>query len=532
MVEADLILSNGIFFTVNSEQPEAEALAIKNDRILAVGKYSEINTYRGKMTRILDLHGAFGCPGFNDSHIHLLDAGLAAEECDLTGVQSIPEVRRIVNNKIRSTAAIAWILGRGWDQDLLLEGEWPDKSMLDRVAYTWPVYLTRKCGCVAWVNSRALMIANITDKTPDPPGGEIVRDPRTGKPTGILKGKAMELVSQYILPPFPDAVNSSIRRAVREVTKYGITTVQDNSSPEALDLFQALLDQDQLTCRITKELPFDINPRLYQQQFIEKQNNLMLRIGCLSATIDGSIASRTAVFSQPYFDDPVQRGLFLMDRERLENLFYFADSRQFQIAVGAVGDAAAHMFLDLYERTSKVNRTKSSRHRLEQAQIVSPGDLSRIKALGVVVSMQPFQCVDDMSWLEARIGPERCHYAHIWRSLKNQGAKLAFGSDWPFGPLNPMLGLYAAVTRRDTLGYPLEGWFPHERLTIEEAIEAYTLGSAYAEFMEKEKGSLEPGKLADIVIVDRNLLQCMEKDSHETVICLCEFHLLLLSICF
>ncbi len=509
--EADLILSNGVFFTVNPEQPEADAVAIKGDRILAVGTYAEINEYRSNRTRILDLQGRFACPGFNDSHVRLLDAGLAKRELDVSGAETVRQVRTILRNKIGSLPSVEWIVGRGWDQDVLLDGKWPDKHMLDRVAFSWPVYLTRKCGNVAWVNSRALLISNITAETRNPPGGEIVKDPRTGKPTGILKGTAMELVAQYIPPPSQNDIRSSIKRVIREVAEHGLTTVQDNSLPVALDLYQELLDKGELTCRITKQFPYDLEQDTFHQ-LGEKLQNPRLRRGALFVPLDGSIASKTAVFIQPYFDNPAERGILHINQEELEDLFYFADSRQYPISVGAFGDAASHMFFNALERSQKVNRSTNRRHRLEYAQIVRPEDILKIKTLDVVVSVQPFHCIDDMRWLEARIGPARCQNAHLWRSLKNQGINLALGSDWPYGPVNPMLGLYAAVTRRDTLGHPLEGWFPKERLTIEEAIEAYTLGSAYAEFMEDEKGSLEPGKLADIVVIDRNLLEIASEE--------------------
>jgi predicted amidohydrolase YtcJ len=515
MPRADLILTNGVFFTVNPQQPGAEALAVKGDRILAIGKYSELEEYRGHETRVVDLRGAFVCPGFNDAHVDLLDGVLASMELDVKGVPTIPRIRRMITDKIRDLGVGEWVLGRGWDQDVLLGGEWPVKYMLDRAAYNWPVFLRRECGHVAWVNTLALKIANITSETPDPPGGEIVRDPGSENPTGLLKGKAIDLITQYFTPVGKDKIRPAIKNTIDELKKYGLTSLQDHGSPEVTELFHDLLEQDKLTCRLTKALPLEMDLEDYRD--IRKQyNGLMLRIGHLYAEFDGRMSSRTAAFLHPYLDEPSNRGFLLVDPETLRKRLLFARNQDCPVAVGAVGDAANQLALDYFQRIENVAVSKNNRFRLEHAQVLNQEALRGIRSLDLVVSAQPFHCIDGLNHFETRIGSERCRYVHAWRSLKNHGAVLAFGSGWPRGPIDPMEGLYAAVTRRDTLGHPLQGWYAQERLTIEEAIEAYTLGSAYAEGMESEKGSLEPGKLADMVVLDRNLLTIAAENIRKT----------------
>lgn len=509
--EADLILTNGVFFTVNPEQPVAEAVAIKGDRILAVGHFSQMNPYRRNTTRILDLKGAFACPGFNDAHINLADGGMAMHELDLTDVNSVAAVRRLVRDQIRNSGVGSWVLGRGWDQDILLEGEWPDKYMLDRVAWDWPVFLRRKCGHMVWVNSLALKIANVTSETPEPTGGVIVKDPRSGNPTGLLKGTAVDLIAQYITPLKTDESRRIVTNAVRGLAKYGLTTVQDHSPPETIELFHELQEKDELTCRLTKAMPSEMESNEYQNAR-NRFDGPMLRVGHLFVEIDGWLSSRTAALFQSYSDDPSNQGMMLVDPDVLKQRLIHADIHHIPVSAGAVGDAANILVLDLYKRIQSISQNENNRYRLEYAQMLNQEALQVLKTLNAVVTTRPFLCIDDLQRFEARIGLDRCRYVHAWRSMKNQGAVLAFASGWPCGPVNPMLGLYAAVTRRDTLGHPLEGWFPKERLTIEEAIEAYTLGSAYAEHMEGEKGSLESGKLADVIVIDRNLLTIAAED--------------------
>jgi len=504
--KADLILKNGVFFTGNALQPKVQAVAIRGDRIVAVGKNEEADRFLGEMTRVIDLGGLFGCPGFNDAHLHFLSGGKSMQEVDLTGASSVREIQRRVLKKLSKLPPGSWVTGRGWDQTLLPGKEWPTRRILDVIAPDVPVCLSRVCGHAALVNSKALRIAGITADTPNPPAGEIMRDPVTGQPTGILKEEAMTLVFQYIPPLSEEAVEMAVERALFEAKRFGVTSVQDNTSARMLEVYQKLLDEGRLTCRISEWPPLREDLKEYKR-LRQKYKGTMIRFGLLKGFADGSMGSRTAAFAEPYLDDPTTRGIPQMTQEELNRLVLGADKEGFQVGVHAIGDEGNRMVLDAYALARQVNGGRDSRHRIEHAQVLKEADLSRFDELGVVASMQPTHCISDMRWAEERIGTQRCRYAYAWRSLKDRGAVLAFGTDWPVEPLNPMLGLYAAVTRRDTLGYPSGGWFPRERVTIEEAIEAYTLGSAYAEFMDEEKGSLEPDKLADIVILDRNLLE-------------------------
>ena len=503
---ADLVLQNGNFFTVCERVPNVQAVAIKGDRILAVGSNDEIARYIQEKTRVINLEGKFGCPGFNDAHVHFVRGGMRMGDVDLKGVDSIREIQRKVLQSVRTLPPGSWLTGGGWDQSCLPDGKWPTSQILDVVAPDVPIFLRRVCGHAALVNRKAILIAGITADTPNPPGGEIVKNPETGQPTGILKEGAMALVSQYIPSPSEETLTDAVMKALAEAGKYGITSIQDKSGAGMLEVYKDLLDRGKLTCRIS--LSSSLKESSEESKRLQKRyRGVMLRFGGLDGILDGSIGAETAAFANPYLDDPINRGMLQWTQDELNGLVLLADKEGFQIQSHAVGDEANRMALDAYALTKKFNIGEKRRHRIEHAQVLSVGDIPRFQALGIVASMQPAHLMDDLRWLERKIGLQRCRYAYALKSLKDRGTVLAFGSDWPAAPLNPMLGIYAAVTRKDTTGYPPRGWFPQERIPVEEALAAYTLGSAYAEFMETEKGSLEPGKLADIVIVDRNLLK-------------------------
>ncbi|MCJ7811839.1 amidohydrolase, partial [bacterium] len=496
--QADLVLKNGLFFTVNKDQPRAQAIAILGDRILAVGNDAEMDRFISEKSRVIDLKGLFGCPGFNDADIQFLNGGLRTNEVDLKGMNTLRDIQIQILRALNRSPSGSWIVGNGWDQNVLPEKQWPTKRFLDVIVPDVPVYLRRVCGHAVLVNSKALRIADITSRTPNPPGGEIVKNPITGDPTGILKEEAMHVVSQYIPSPSLEMIESAIEYGLKEARKFGITSIQDHSSIDLLEVYHKFLEQGRLTCRISEWIPIQMNLKEYETLRNTYHTN-RLRVSMLNEFIDGNVGSQTAAFFQPYFDNPTTRGILQMTQEELNRLIIHADQNQFQVGIHAVGTQGNRMILDAYALAQKLNGIRDSRHRIEYAQILTEEDIIRFHELGVIASVQPSHCIDDIYWIENQIGQERAQYAYPWKSLKKQGTILAFGTDWPTAPLNPMVGLYAAVTRRDTTGYPSEGWYPQERLTVEEAIEAYTLGSAYAEFMDKEKGSLEPGKLADIV---------------------------------
>lgn len=512
--KADIVLKNGTFYTLNWVQPFVQAVAIKKDHILAVGGSEEMDGLVGDRTRVIDLKGMFGCPGFNDAHVHLLRGGLSRTEVDLTGVRSVEEIQRRVLQRVNELPPGSWVVGRGWDESLFPGHDWPTSRIFERIAWfapDIPIFLIRVCGHAALVNERALLIASITEETPDPAGGEIVRDPVTRKPTGILKEEAMALVSQYLPLPSEEDIKTAIEEVFDALRRMGITSVQDHGPVSMFEVYQDLMDERKLTCRVALSPPLQEDLGAYSE-LRQRFNGNLLRFGFLSGRIDGSLGSRTAFLSQAYFDEPSTQGILHMTKEELNRLVILADKEGFQVGMDAVGDGGNRYVLEAYSLARLYNGTANSRHRVEHAQVLTQELVSRFKESGVVASMQPAHCADDMRWCERRIGAQRCSHVHAWKSLKDGGVVLAFGTDWPVVPLDPMIGLYVAVTRRDTLGFPAAGWYPQERLSIEEALEAYTLGSAYAEFMEREKGSLEPGKLADIVVMDRNLLEASPVD--------------------
>jgi predicted amidohydrolase YtcJ len=374
-----------------------------------------------------------------------------------------------------------------------------------------PVFLRRICGHVAVVNSKALEIAGIGPGTPDPPGGRIVRDERTGEPNGILEEKAMDLIVQYLPLPSEDEVVSVAEEMLGELKRIGITSIQDQSDSIAYAAYAQLLEEDSLTCRISMWMPLQADLSKAKRMRSKYRGN-MLHAGLLKEVVDGSLGSRTASLFHPYSDAPETDGLVRLTQNELNLLVLNADREDFQIGVHAIGDRANRMALDAFELARELNGQRDSRHRIEHAQVLSPEDIPRFFKLGVIASMQPSHCITDLPWAEHRLGTQRSLTAYAWNDLLSSGATLAFGTDWPSAPLNPMIGLYAAVMRRDTTGYPPEGWFPRQRIGLEDAIKAYTLGSAFAEFEESMKGSLEAGKLADIVVFDRNLLNAPPQD--------------------
>ena len=516
---ADLILYNGVFYTLDNHKSIAEAVAIKGDRIVAVGSGDAVRRYAGDETQSVDMEGRFGCPGFNDAHIDVFPTGYGGLNIDLNGMTSVREIQRRILDLARGQAPSTWITGRGWDQSLFNEDEWPTSRILDRVAPSVPIYLERVCGTVAWVNGRALRIAGITANTPDPPRGIIVMDPRTQHPTGILKGEAMQLVRQFMPPRSDEEDRRSLLAVLRKLPAHGITSIQTSCTIEDKDKLLALIEAVDPPCRVSLNFPLKANTKEYltmPQHFAEGK----LRFGYLELMLDGCVGSHTAFFTRPYMEDPGSRGIANLSRDQLGTLVIDADKKEYQLGIHASGDAANHLLLEAYTMARTVNGKRDARHRIVLAQVLREEDLDMIDGLDIVVSIQPTLLLDDLRWMEKRIGAERSRYAHAWRSMKSHGAALAIGSGWPASSMNPMVGLFAAVARTDTTGYPHGGWNPRERLTVDEAIEAYTLGSAYAEFMDHEKGSLEPGKYADIVILSRNLLECPPEDVLKTEVVL------------
>lgn len=505
-VPADLVLVQGNIYTVNPQQPRAEAVAIRGEYIVAVGSNTEIQKWVGPNTRVVDLGGRWAIPGFNDAHIHLASGGAAKLAVDLTGAESLEAFQERIRARLSDYRPGEWITGRGWDHTLWDPPRFPTRADLDAVSREHPILLTRVDGHVAVANSLALQQAGVTRATPDPPGGEIQRDSLTGEPTGLLKETAMGLVARAVPPLTPAQRRRGIELALAEAAQFGVTSLQDNSSWDDFLLYRELREQGRLTARITEWLPFQAP--LEQLLEMRRQGGVRdhwLKTGALKGVTDGTLGSRTAAMLEPYADDRSTRGILRIPQEELRRMVIERDAAGFQIALHAIGDLANRAALDAFEAAQRANGRYDARHRIEHAQVVAPDDFARFAALGVIASMQPVHQSTDMRWAGQRLGPERSLGAYAWRSMLRHGVRLAFGTDYPVEPMDPRRGLYACVTRELPEGGPAGGWVPEEKISVEECIQAYTLGSAYAEFEEQNKGQIATGKYADIVVFAEDL---------------------------
>jgi predicted amidohydrolase YtcJ len=506
---ADLIVHNARVWTVNPKQPQAEAVAVLNGRIVAVGAEAAVMPWRGLNTRVVDAKGGRLVPGFNDAHVHFSDGGAGLNAVQLTQVASLKEFVQRVADYASHAPKGEWIRNGYWDETKWSPARLPTRQDIDAVTPDNPVALDRYDGHMTLVNSKVLALAGITSKTPDPPGGMIVRD-ATGQPTGALKDAAAELIAK-VAPPLTAAQRRrAIERALQEAAMHGVTSIQDMSLDYGdLAVYSRLLDEGKLTVRVYGAPLISKVEDQAQLGIGHAFGGPFLRIGALKMFADGSLGSRTAYFIQPYSDEPENRGLLYSDMLPLikagERLMR-ADATNLQVCTHAIGDAAVATTLDLYQAVEKANGSRDRRWRIEHSQHLAAKDFDRYAQLHVIASVQPYQAIDDGRWAEARIGHERASRMHAYRTFMDHGVKLAFGTDWPVAPLDPMLTLYAAVTRATLDGKNPQGWFPEQKLSIQEAIATYTMGSAYAEFQEQDKGSIEPGKLADMVLLSQDVL--------------------------
>lgn len=511
----EIVLVGGRVHTVDTARPEAEAIAICGERIAAVGATKEIRALAGPRTRVIELKGRLVVPGFNDAHVHTIDGAEELVGVDLRPSKDEADLGRRLGDFVRTLPKGRWVLGGNWDHEA-----WPSKALPTRAAIDArtpdnPVLVQRLDGHMALANSLALKLAGITRDTPAPEGGTIVRD-ASGEPTGILKDNAMGLVGRAIPAPALDEVIEKARAALKHAASLGVTTIQDitNSATE-LQAYQALRERGELTARIYSIQNHGIQG-LVAAGVHTGFGDDWIRIGGIKLFADGSMGSATAAFFDPYTDDPSTRGLLIQTPEALKKAMLDADAAGFQLVVHAIGDRANAIVLDAVEEVQNAHGARDRRPRIEHAQVVRDADKTRFARLGVIASIQPSHCIDDMRWAEKRIGRDRCRIAYNFKSFADAGARVAFGTDWYVEPLNPMLGIYAAVTRQFPDGTPPGGWFPGERLSLAQAIEFYTLGSAYAEFAEQRKGSLTPGKLADLVVLSRDLFAISPREILET----------------
>lgn len=506
---ADLVLLNGKLVTVDKSMPGASAVAVAGNRILAVGTDNEIRRHiKDGATRVIDLKGRTALPGFNDSHAHIISVGSALEKVDLSGVDSFEEFARRVKERVAVSKPGEWIEGRGWDQSLLPGLAWPTRQLIDSISPENPVVLSRTDSHSRLVNSVVLKMSGITKETPDPEGGQILRDPSTGEPTGVLKENAMGLMRGPDSPADGgrEAGRRHLRLALEAARRFGVTSLTHFNGED--ELFEEALAAGELTCRINLGQALTADPEKlaeYRALRDKRRDNLNLRFGPLKAFIDGTLGSSTAAMLEPFSDDSASCGTVVTPVEEMERMILAADRDSFQVAIHAIGDRGSRIVLDAVEKAQAANGRRDARHRVEHASVLSPEDIPRFAALGVVASEQPSFCSSDMHFATGRLGPERCRFTYAWRSLLEANALMSFGTDSPIESLDPLQGLFAAVTRKDRSGNPPEGWFPEQKIMLEQAVEAYTLGSARAEFMENEKGSLTAGKLADIVVLNGDL---------------------------
>jgi predicted amidohydrolase YtcJ len=501
---ADLIVVNARVWTGDPAHPEAEALAVRGDRVAAVGARAGIEKLRGRATRVVDAGGRFLMPGFGDAHIHLMTGGAQLDSVDLKDAASPAEFARRIGERAKTTPRGEWILGGNWDEQRWPGAPLPTRAMVDAVTPETPIFVNRYDEHMSLANSVALRLAGVTAKTPDPAGGLIVRDAR-GEPTGILKDAAQALVSKVIPQPTAAQRERTLRRALAHMASHGVTSVQDmGPDPEDVAVYAALAARGELTARI-RAVPGEVAlARQLASRAVEPVRTPYFTVSGAKGFADGSLGSTTALFFEPYTDAPAMRGLLADEMQppgAMRDRLVAIDKAGEQLVVHAIGDRAIAMVLDLFEDVDRANGRRDRRPRIEHSQHVAPKDFERYRALGVIASVQPYHAIDDGQWAERRIGPERAKTTYAFRSFLDHKVSLAFGTDWPVAPLDPLQTVYAAVTRATLDGRHPGGWVPEQKVTVAEALTAYTAGSARAEFEEKGKGSIGAGKLADLVIL-------------------------------
>jgi len=522
--EASLILVNAKIWTEDPAHTTAQAVALDGSRILAVGNNAAIRKLAGPDTRIIDLGGRLLLPGFNDSHVHFLIGGGSLITVHLGTANSQADFKERVAQFARTLPKGAWLRNGLWDHQRWNPPVLPDHQLIDDVSGDHPAFLWRLDGHMALVNAQAMKLAGIDRNTKDVPGGEIERD-KDGNPTGILKDAAIALVQRIMPPLSPEEEAQAMAAAMREAAAHGVTSVQnmadsseDRGQPDNFREFQKIEGAGKLTVRIYEAFPVRDWKTLADAGIIAPFGSPYLRFGNLKAFADGALGSETAWMDEPFTNNPANSGLAspdLLDVEHFYESMRQADKAGLQLTIHAIGDRANRTILDLYGRLEEDNGPADRRPRIEHAQHLHPEDYARFAKLGVIVSMQPYHAIDDGRWAETILGPQRIKSSYAWRSLLDAGATLAFGSDWPVAPLDPVMGIYAATTRRTLDGKNPNGWIPEQRITVAQAVHAYTMGSAFAEHQETVKGSIEPGKLADLVVLSDDIftipLEAIEK---------------------
>jgi predicted amidohydrolase YtcJ len=516
---ADLVILDAAIHTMDVHQPSAEAVAILGNRIIAVGTSQQIRALVDPHTRVIDAKGAVVLPGFNDSHVHFLSGGFQLASVDLRDADSPREFGERIRRFAAGLRPGRWITGGDWDHERWPDAPLPTKELIDAFTSDRPVFVNRLDGHMALANTAALRLAGVTRDTQDPPGGMIVRDATTGELTGILKDAAMGYVYKIMPDQSIEEKMEAARAATNHAASLGVTSVQDMSAGTDVGIYQSLLDRGELKTRIYAMSPLQDWNRLAHVGIHRAFGSDMLRIGGLKGFADGSLGSTTALFFAPYADAPATSGLpgdeMFPEGAMLERIRQ-ADAAGLQVMIHAIGDKANDAILSAYERIAQEHGVRDRRFRIEHAQHVRVQDIARFGRGHIVAAMQPYHCIDDGRWAEKRIGHERTAGTYAFRSLLDSGAVLAFGSDWTVAPLDPLQGIYAAVTRRTLDGKHPSGWIPDQKISVDEAVRAFTVGSAYGEFAEAVKGTIAVGKLADIVVLSQNIFSIDPVDIAKT----------------
>lgn len=522
---ADLVIINGKIFTNDSLNPFVQAIASKGEFITATGTTGDVSRLIGKETQVIDAGGRLVLPGFNDAHVHF--GPLDPDYIELRYTTDPSVITEKVKAQVQKSQPGQLIRGGHWEHEMFKGRNWPSKALIDNVSPDNPVILSRADGHSVLVNSFVLKASGITKNTVTPYGGEIQKDPVTGEPTGIIKENAMDLIRtgetkvQLTGAETKEKTRQGYYLALKEARELGVTSIQVPGYGD-FDAYDTIMAHGELTSRI------DIGGSIPANgETMKKYSELKLkypsggnwiRFGYLKAFIDGTIGSGTALMFEPFADNPETSGLSMMPYETFEKMVVEADKDGFQIGVHAIGDKGNNWVLNAYEKAQQVNGKRDSRHRDEHTQTLIQSDIPRFAQLGVIASMQPTHCISDKKFCEKRIGIKRAVGAYVWNSLRKAGARIAFGTDYQVEPLNPMEGLYAAVTRKDRLGEEGDGWNPQEKISMEQAIYYYTIGASYSQFMEERKGILKKGYLADIVITDKDLFTIPENEIMKTKI--------------
>jgi len=505
---ADLIISNAKIWTVDPAMPQAQAVAVWGDRIVAVGSNAEVDRWRGPKTKVIDAGGKLLLPGFNDAHVHFVGGGRQLDAIQLNDAMSSEEFARRIGDRAKHTPSGEWILGGRWDETKWSPPVMPTKELIDPLTPNTPVFVSRYDGHMALANSVALKLAGITASTPDPPGGTVVRDAH-GNPTGALKDAAEQYMRKVIPPLSHQQRIEAVQRALAHAASVGVTSVQNMSAGyEDIAIYDELLQRGELTTRIYAApsiVGFEDQAKIGIRHSF---GGPYLRMGALKAFADGSLGSGTAYFYEPFSNNPENRGLLSDEMNPISAMrqrMMAADAAGLQICTHAIGDEGISTILDLYSDVIKAHGEADRRFRIEHAQHMAAKDFERFAELHVIASMQPYHAIDDGRFVERYLGHDRASRTYAFRTFLDHHVRLAFGTDWPVAPLDPMQSVYAAVTRRTLDDKNPNGWFPEQKLTVAETIEAYTEGSAYAEFQENDKGSITPGKLADMVLLSDDI---------------------------